>query len=434
MVPTPRLWALFALGIPVAALAGWIGSPVLALAYNAVLIAVAVATSRLAPASALSVTRSFDPVLSVRVRNRIRLKVENTGAVPARFRLRDEPPIGCDAEANEAEFDVPAGAERQIDYWVTPHQRGSDFFRGTFLRLHCPLGLVQRQVRLRTEQPVRIYPNVLALREFDLLKQKGKLNQMGIRRARSRGLGTEFESLREYTQGDDYRKIDWKASARRGKLIVRQYEQERSQSVILAVDIGRLMLAEAEGVPKLDHVLNSLLMLAHAAAIAGDQVGLLVYSDVVHRYLPPGKGRGRLGTIIEATHNLLAEPVESDPVAAFAYLATRWKRRSLLVCFSDAADELDARTLATAIGPLSRRHLILAARVGDPKLRELTERPIATSDDLFRKAGALLVQEDRQKVPTALQATGIHSLEAEPEDLSAALVSFYFDVKERSLL
>lgn len=434
MIPTTRLWIALALGIPFGAIAGLAGSPLLLVVYNVILLGTALATAKIVPIARLRIRREFDPVLSVRVRNKIVVEVANESSIPAAIRLRDEPPSGCLCEGNEALMDVPAFGSRTFEYWITPQQRGSDFFQGTFARLQCPLGLVERQVRLDSLQPVRIYPNVLALREFDLLKQKGRLNQIGIRRSRSRGIGTEFESLRDYALGDDYRKIDWKATARRGKFIVRQFEQERSQNVLMVIDTGRLMLAEASGTTKLDHTLDSLLMLAHAAAVAGDAIGLLAYSDTVHRYVPPRKGRGQLGILIEAIHDLVAEPVESDPIRAFAYLGSKWKRRSLLVVFTDASDEADAKSLMAAVSPQAHRHLTVVARVADPRLRELTDLPVQDTDDLFARSGGVLVVEERSRAAPMLSGASIRNLEAEPKDLAAALVSFYFDVKERSLL
>lgn len=435
MVPTKRFWLLIALGIPIASMAGILGAPSIAIAYNLFLIGAAYASFRLGPsARELKIKRTFDPVLSVRVPNRIAVGIVNEGVEPIQAQLRDEPPPLFTASQKQFSISLASGDETTISYQLTPYDRGTDYFRGTFLKIKCPLGLVDKVVKLNTEQPIRVYPNVLALREFDLLKQKGQLKMIGIRQSRTRGLGSDFESLREYTEGDDFRKIDWKASARRGKLVVRQFEQERNQPVIITIDVGRRMLAEVEGVLKLDHTLDSLLMLVHAALMAGDFVGLLVYSDTVKRYIPPRKGRNQAGIIIEAIHDLIAEPVESDPVAAFSYLATRWKRRSLLVSFSDVEDSEEAKNLAAAIGPIARRHLMLLARVADPRLHELVDQPIKTEDDLYKKASALLFTSERKQAGSTLSASGIHTLEAEPQELAAALVSFYFMVKERSLL
>jgi uncharacterized protein (DUF58 family) len=435
MVPTKRFWLLVGLGIPLAMLAAASDSIWLIYAYNALLLLIAYTTSKMsADPHKLKVTRRFDPVLSVRVSNRIQVNLVNDGPEPLNAVLRDEPPPSFHATERQFPLRLRPGEERELSYQITPPERGSDYFRGTYLRLACPLGLVVRQVKLNTEQPVRVYPNVLALREFDLLKQKGQLRELGIRKSRMRGLGTDFESLREYSEGDDYRKVDWKASARRGKLIVRQFEQERNQPVILCIDIGRRMLSEVNGVTKLDHVLDALLVLTHAAAVAGDFVGLLVYSDRVKRYIPPRKGRNQVGMIIEAIHDLVADPVESDPQAAFAYLATRWKRRSLIVAFSDVEAGDEAKSLAGSLGGMVHRHILLLARVADPRLKELALAPARDVPELYAKAAALFFSGERKMAGTVLDAAGVHSLEAEPQDLAAALVSFYFMVKERSLL
>lgn len=289
-------------------------------------------------------------------------------------------------------------------------------------------------MKLNTEQAVRVYPNVLAMREFDFLNQKGKLRDLGIRKSRLRGLGSEFESLREYAIGDDFRKVDWKATARRGKLIVRQFEQDRNQPVILCIDVGRRMLSEVNGITKLDYVLDSLLMLAQAVYLANDFVGLLVYSDVVKRYIPPRKGRNQLGFVIEAIHDLVAEPVESDPAGAFSFLASRWKRRSLVVAFSDVEDSQEAKEFTAAVGSLGRRHVAVLARVSDPKLAELVDSQVENRNDLYLKASAMLFVADRKEASIPLKVAGLHNLEAEPQDLAAALVSFYFETKEKALI
>ena len=435
MVPTRRFWWLAVLGIPLAGVVAELGFPAWMVAYDLLLLVVAFATSRLAPSvKGLRLSRVFDSVLSVRTANKIVVRLENDGVEPVIGRMRDEPPPQYFADQREFNVHVQPGRVQEFVYHLTPDERGSEMFYGTFLRLACPLGLVERAIKLNTEEAIRVYPNVLALREFDLLRQQGRLRELGIRRSRNRGLGSDFESLRDYTEGDDYRKIDWKASARRAKLVVRQYEQERNQCVILAIDVGRHMLSEVNGVRKLDHVLDAILMLAHAAAAAGDMVGLLVYGDTVKRYIPPKKGRAQIGAVIEACHDLVAEPVESDPNTAFAYLSARWKRRSLLVSFTDYEDEDRARDLATALASVSHRHLTLLTRVMDPRIDELLTAPLVDTSAMYQRGAATMITADRRKATALITSARIRTLDAEPQDLAAKLVSYYFMVKERSLL
>jgi uncharacterized protein (DUF58 family) len=404
-------------------------------AYDIVLFAIAYGTARLAPSvSGLQIRRKHDAVLSVRADNRIVLEVENDGDETIVGVIRDEPPPFYLSSEREFPVRLKPGTISSFSYTLSPPERGSDRFRSTFIRLECPLGLVRRQLELDTSAPVRVYPNVLALREFDLLNQKGRLREVGIRQSRARGLGTEFESLRDYTEGDDFRKIDWKASARRGRLITRQYEQERNQCVMLCIDTGRYMLAEVDGVRKLDHVLDAILMLTNAAALAGDFVGALVYSDVVRRYIPPRKGRSQVGAIIEAIHDLMAEPIQSDDSAAFSYLASRWKRRSLVVLFTDFEDADRARQLATAFAPIAKRHLALIVQVQDPKLDELVKHSPESLDELYRQSAASMLLQDRAAAVKIVSSMAIHTLVAEPQQLASKLVSHYFTVKERALL
>lgn len=437
MIPTRRFWWLVLLGVPIAALGAQAGSAWLGVVYDLLIIVMLLVTWRIAPSGkGLRFVRRFDSVLSVRVANRIELRLENEGNGVLSGRFRDEPPGDFQSSGNE--FPLHLGPSRQLSlvYTVTPPDRGDRFFRGTYLRLDCPLGLVEREVVLDTKEAVRVYPNVLALREFDLLRQMGRLRELGIRKSRTRGLGMEFESLREYAQGDDYRKIDWKASARRsgGKLMVRQFEQERNQCLLLCIDIGRHMMAEVDGVRKLDLVLDALLLMTHAVAKAGDSVGLLVYSDRVKRYLAPRRGKAQVSLVIEAIHDLHAEPVESDSGAAFAYLASRWSRRSLLVNFTDYEDEDRAKELVVAFAPMARRHLALLVRVLDPKVDELRRAPLSTEQAMYSRAAATLILQDRASAKTIIETAGIQTLDSEPQDLAISLMNYYFMVKERSLL
>lgn len=434
LVPTRRFWWLFCAGVPLALVGALIpGFEMVVIPYDLLLFVLLILSGIYRRRTlSLFITRRFDPVLSVRVPNTIQLEVHNDGEDVTGF-LRDEAPQEFESSEREFRLDAKSGSDQIIHYSVRPHERGGFFFKGTFVRALAPLGLCFVQLKPATEQPVRVYPNVKAIKEFDLLKQRGRLNLIGVRKSRIKGLGTEFESLREYNE-DDFRRIDWKTTARRGKLVVRDYEQERNQAVIVCLDIGRHMLSEVQGVKKLDHALDACLMLLHAASVSGDQVGLLVFADVVRRYLPPRKGRNQNGAILDAVHGLSAEPVESNYSGAFSYLATRWKRRSLVVVFTDAEDEQGAESIVTAIAPLARRHLLMVVRVSDPRLKELVDSPIRTTKEMYDKSAALWYANDRKRAESKLSSFGIHSIDSEPQDLSAALVSAYLRVKETSAL
>ena len=434
-VPTRRLIFLFGFGIPLVSIMFTLGQTWIFWVYNLGLVLATVLTWFIAPKSnSFKVTRKMDTSLSVRVKNKVELIVENTGFESVLVRVRDESPASFDSSERDWKATIDTGREARFHYTVTPPERGDESFLGTFLRLSCPLGLIEKQVLLDTSQGIEVYPNLLALREFDFLNQQGRLRQLGIRKAKIRGLGTDFESLREYAEGDDFRKIDWKASARRNKLIVKQFEVERNQSLILCVDCGRHMLAEVEGVRKLDHVLDAILLLANAAAQAGDQVGLLVYAENVRQYIPPKKGKGQIGYIIKALHALIAEPIESDPVASFSFLSKRYKRRSLLVNFTAVEDPDRAKDLVTSFGALSKNHVALLVDVGDPRLKEILDQPMDSLEQISAVRAVQWILEDKRAAQSLVTGAGIHHLESEPQDLGRALVNYYLHVKAMAIL
>lgn len=435
LVPTTRFWILIGLGVPLALIGIVVpGFERVVLPYNIGLFVLLVSTWLVARRwDVLSIERVTAPLFSVNVSNPVRVDVENLSDLHLKVKLRDEPPADSDATEHEFAFDLPPGGVRQLSYTITPRHRGNDAFRGTYVRWLAPLGLAWVERRIENTEKAPIYPNVRALSEYDLLRQKGHLSLMGVRRSRIKGLGTEFESLREYND-DDYRTIDWKSTARTGKLVVRNFEVERNQGVIVCLDVGRHMLSEVAGRRKLDYAIDSSLMLMHAAEKMGDQIGLLMFSDVVNRYIAPKKGRAQVSAILDTVHGVHAEPVQPNYQGAFAHLANRWKRRSLVVVFTDAENDDQASELSAALANLRKRHLLFVVRVADPRLREVIAKDIDQPTDLYNRAAALWYFRDRKKADSRLSMAGIQSIEAEPEDLSAALVSAYLRVKELALI
>lgn len=435
ILPTSRLWIAFAFGIGIA-LAGAVvpGIERFVFAYNIFLVLTWYLTGRIAKKwDPVRLTRTTDPVLSVRVKNTIQLEIENNLQSSIAIRIRDEVPENCHTEGNEFKLTLRGRGRTSVSYTLTPTSRGEWEFRGAFVRYFAPLGLAQIERQILPAKTVRIYPNVKAVQEFELLKQSGHLNLIGLRQSRQKGLGMEFESLRDYNE-DDFRKVDWKASARRNKLVVRNYEQETNQGVMVCVDIGRHMLGEVEGVRKLDHCLDAALLFIHAAERAGDQVGLMLFDDSVQHYIAPRRGRAQVARILEALYDAQAQPVQPNYNTAFSHLATRWKKRSLIVVFTDAENADQANMISTALGQLRRRHLVYVVRVSDPKLREFINADIADEQALFDQAAALWYVGDRQRAEVSLRGAGIHSLEAEPQDLAHQLVTAYLRVKRLSLI
>ena len=222
----------------------------------------------------------------------------------------------------------------------------------------------------RWPPPVKVYPNLLDVRRYEMLARRGRLFELGLKNARRLGTGTEFERLREYMPGDDYRQVAWAATARRGKPIVVEYETERSQPIILLLDAGRLMSAPVGDLAKLDYAINTCLLLAFVATLKGDRVGLLVFADRILGYYPPRRGRAQFLSLLEALYNVQAQPVESDYAQAVEYLTRRHPRRSLDIVFTDLLDRSAGTGLVPYISRLAPRHLPMLVAVGDPAVTQ----------------------------------------------------------------
>src|SRR3954451_16698706 len=368
MIPTPRLLAL--LLVPGALLAAANLVPgLLLVAAAAWLLALGLIGAEwrvLATGAAVSLRRRHEPRLSLGAENVIWLDLDSRAPRTLAVTLRDETPASCLASALFLQATVPAGGSVSLRYLLRPLRRGDHAFGEVTARWPGPLGLLRRQASYPRAEMVKVYPNLLEIRKYDLLARRGRLVESGLRTSRRFGSGTEFESLREYQPDDDYRRINWKATARRGHPMTAEFETERSQNVLVVLDAGRLMATTVHDLNKLDHAVNTSLLLAYVAALRGDRVGLLTFSDRVLAYLPPRRGRRAFLAMLATLYTLPAEPVEPDFDRVFQFLATRQMRRSLVVLFTDLSDRDVSSVLVRHLARLARQHLTVCVTLGDP--------------------------------------------------------------------
>ena len=379
-------------------------------------------------------SREVEPQVSLGAENAVRVLLRNPHSWAWRVTVHDEPPASFPHDFTDSTFVLPAEQRRALTYHILPRKRGDFQFGDLWLRIEGKLGLVNRQRKFPSAQPIKVYPNLLEAAKFTLMARKGRLQHVGIRAARLNGAGSNFESLREYTPDDEYRRIDWKATARRGKLISRQYEVERSQNVIIAIDVGRTMMAEIDGIAKMDYAVNAALLLAYVATLTDDKVGLLVFADGVQTWMPPQKGRAQVYRILDALYNAEARRSESDYHRAFGYLATRWRKRSLVVCFTDLWDPDSSRQTIQELSFLQPRHLVACVSLLDTKVLRRVDAPLNTPGDVYEQGVALQMLDDRARALGELQRRGVLVVDTSADKLSAALVNRYLEVKERMQL
>jgi uncharacterized protein (DUF58 family) len=403
-----------------------------ALAADALLLVLFAVDAILAP-KALRIERRAPRRISLNAEAEVAITVQNDGPRPAHLRITDDlPPILTRLDGDIRELTIRPGHTERATYRVCAARRGDAMYGDLHLRVLGPLGLAWRQRRIPREDAVRVQPGVAELRRYRLLGLHNRLREAGFRAIRQRGEGGSFESLREYVRGDDPRSMDWKASARRGQMIVRQFQVERRQNVMIAIDAGRLMTQKIGGQERLDYALTAALLLADVAALHGDLVGLLVFSDRVTQYLPPSKAS--LSRMADALGDVHAKMVEPNYPAAFTYLAHQLRRRSLLVMFTDIIDARASSALVAHLGRAAERHLPIAVAIRNPELEAAAALDARDEADVFRRAAAEELLQARAAALTAMQRTGVLVADTRPTDAVPAAVNRYLDVKRRGLL
>ena len=430
-VPTTRALWLAALSLVPAVVA--LLSPSIApllIAFDAALIALIAIDFALAPrAGVLVLRRSVEPVLSSGRVNVVRIELASARAVTGE--LRDWVTPGPSIEGQRARFQV--NGVSLIEWRLTPSTRGDLHFGPITLRLDGPLGLCTRRQSVPLMQSVKVFPDlsVLSRDALDLARAEDQVSRRVIR---VRAEGREFESLREYRPGDDRRTIDWKATARRGKALVRQHQPERNQQVLLLLDCGRHMAGEVDGRRKLDHAVDATLRLAKVALDQGDLVGVMAFGRDVKRWLPPRKGTEQLRAIAQALYQVEAALEESNYGAALDQAFARGSRRSLVIVLTDLVDPESAAALILRTRRLVPRHLPMIVSLQDEAVHRVATEVPATASAAYERIIAARMEREGEATVAKLREGGARVVRGTPAVFASAGVNAYLDIKQRGLL
>jgi len=364
----------------------------------------------------------------------VRLVVRNDGNLTVRCALTDTVPLELSATVPTVAVAAPPRRSAAGEYHIVPTRRGDLLVGDLFLRYQSEAQLAERWARADLRQGIRVYPDLDMARRHSMYLTRSRQIELQKRLLRQRGMGREFESLREYQDGDEFRDICWTATARRGKLVTKLHQMERSQSVWLVVDAGRLLRAEVGGLNKLDHACNAALTLAQLALFSGDRVGLLAYGRSTLQRVLPGRGAPHLRVILEGLASVQTETSEGDHLRATGTLLASQKRRSLVVWLTDLAETAMTPEVVEGASRLVSRHLVLFVVIGNPELeRAAVERP-RDPEEMFKVSAAQEMVHRRDVLLARLREHGALAMEIAPKGLSTALVNQYLMIKERSLL
>jgi uncharacterized protein (DUF58 family) len=387
-------------------------------------------------AGRIEVSRRAPRVMSIGRDNPVTVELRSRSDRPRTVLVKDDLPAPLSSPELPVRVVVPARGRATVTYHVRPSRRGAFDLGDHNLRTPTPLGLWWRQLRVPARDTVHVYPDVRAVRTYDLLARQNR-EMLMARVARLRGGETEFERLRDHLRDDPFRYIDWKATARRQKLTVREHQKERDQIVVCLLDSGRLMTAETDGFSYFDHALNASLMMAHVAARAGDQIGLCAFDKEVRAYLPPVGGARATQRLIATAYDLHPALVETDFTVAFDLLSRRLRKRALVVIFTQIVDDVSAAQLLRLMRALPRRHLALCVLFRDGEIDGLLEADAPATEDkaaLYLRGAAAETVLWREHLVRDLRAGGAHVLHPLPQKLTPALVNRYLEIKAQQLL
>lgn len=386
-------------------------------------------------ANGFDVARRSDERFSLGAENDVVVSASNRTRRPVVLRLKDEyPALLRLAGEREATLSIAAGDTGNFSYSLYPTMRGSYEFGDVMGRIRGKLGLVWRQVRWPLAGAIRVYPNIREAKKNELYAHRNRQLRLGRRRMRYKGQGREFESLRDFVTGDEIHHISWAATARRGKLITREYQVERSQNVLVMLDTGRLMTARIGELTKLDHAINAALSIAYVALAGGDNVGLLTFCRRVTAFLPPTHQHGQLQAVLDALYSVEPTMIEPSYARAFNYLRANCRRRSLVIILTDLVDEEASAELLAYTAMLIPRHLPLIVTIGDSDLRGVVSQVPVTVADVYKQSVAEELLRQREKALRRITHAGGLALDVPVGRLSFELVNKYLEVKERGML
>jgi len=425
IVPATIVWAAFANPLAVAWVAGID-------VFFGVLVVGDLLT--LPKRGAFTIERQAGRIASLGKSHAVSLVVANQDVRGHSIVLRDGVPQELNPHPAEFTLQMAPHNRSFLRYVLRPNRRGAFVIDRAHVCAVSRFGFWRRLLDYRITTTVNIYPDMQQLSQYAVLARTNRLSLLGVRRTRQIGHEQDFERLRDYTIDDNYKHIDWRATARRCKLTVKDFQLSQSQRIIFLMDCGRMMTNRAAGLSLLDHALNAVLMLGYVALRQGDSVGMICFSDEIHSFVPPRGGMNQMNHLLHASFDRFPRLVESRYDQAFRYLASHCRKRSLVVLVTNVIDEVNSRQIEQYLTSLSGRHLPLGVLLRDRQLFDAVENERSTDEQFWRAAAAADVLAWRHQVLCDLQHHGALALDVFPENMTAPLINRYLEIKSRHLL
>lgn len=433
-VPTDRLalvvagTALMVAVSPVDPPVSVVGAVVLVLALVLVDLVATVAPER------IDVLRELPAVATLGHEATVRWRLGNPTERRAQVSFADELGPSLGPRSRRATVVLPALGAAVVDGTLCPTRRGRIHVEEVAVRVRGPLGLVARQATRRLPAELRVYPAFPSRAEAELRLDRRRILEVGLRSARGRGSGTDFDQLREYSADDEFRRIDWAATARTGRPIVRTYRAERNQTVLCLLDNGRIMAGRVGDAPRVEYAMDAVMTLATVAGRLGDRCGLIAFDREVRVVVGPAGRATQPQRITEAMFDLEPVLVESDYRAAFATAVARFRRRTLIVILTDLVEQAVGESLLPALPLITRHHLVVVGAITDPDIAAWAVAPAGDAGDAYRRAAAIGALEERRRTIRRLRAAGATVVDRTPSRLAPDLADAYLGIKATNRL
>lgn len=366
--------------------------------------------------------------------NEVSIRVESSYPYPVSLEVIDEIPVVFQKRDVDFRTKLQANEGKTITYRLRPTRRGVYSFGYVRVFVTGKIGLVSRCYTCAEPFDIKVYPSYLMLHQYELLAMNDHLTELGIKRVRRVGHHTEFEQIKEYVKGDDYRTINWKASARRHELMVNVYQDERSQQIYNVIDKGRVMQQAFREMTLLDYAINASLVLSYVAMRKEDKAGLVTFDEQFDSFVPASKQSGYMQTLLENLYSQQTTFGETDFSALCVHLNKHVSKRSLLVLYTNFSSMGSMNRQLAYLTQLNLRHRLLVVFFEDADLKEYIAQPAKDTEDYYRHVIAEKFAYEKRLIVSTLKQHGIYSLLTTPENLSIDVINKYLEMKSRQLL
>lgn len=363
--------------------------------------------------------------------NKIILRFYNRYDFKVNVQVIEELPVQFQERSWKRELTLPAKEEDDLVYHLKPTERGEYQFGQINVYADGPLTVVRRRFILGEEQTAKVYPSYVQMRRYQLLAVANKLNEVGSKRMRKLGHSLEFEQIKEYVRGDDYRTINWKATARKGDLMVNNFTDERSQQIYCLVNKGRVMKMPFEGMTLLDYAINASLVLSSVALQKQDKAGLITFGRNIDAFVPADKKPTQINNILESLYKQQTDFLEPDLEKLFSVVRNRITQRSLLVLFTNFESFDSLERVLPSLKRLAHYHLLMVVFFDNTELKTLVETKATTIEDIYIKTIAEKYRYEKQLIVKELQMNGIVAVLSTPQNLTINALNKYLELKTR---